>query len=128
MRYEILRALHQIGGDGGAFVPSEILAEATGIPLQEVTDRLELLGEEDKVRFTVSSSGSAAYMQPRGRLYLKEMPMPKKQSTSMPKKIFITHGRSGVGVRFKTMSSERSALKHWNWRKSHFREEQSFRN
>lgn len=93
--YLILRALHEIGGDGGTFTPSEILAEATGIPLQDVKDHLELLAEDDKVRFTVNSTGNAAYMEPRGRLYLKETAMPKKQSKSMPKRIFITHGRSG---------------------------------
>ena len=93
-QYEILRALHEIGGDGGAYTPAEILAEATGIPLQHVKDHIDLLDEEDKVKSAVSTTGSAAYMQPRGRLFLRETAMPKKKSKSMPRRIFISHGRS----------------------------------
>jgi predicted nucleotide-binding protein len=91
----ILRAINDIGADAGVFTPSEILAEATGIPVQDVKDHLELLAEQGKVKFVVTSTGSAAYMQPRGRLYLKEVAMAKKQSKSAPRRIFISHGKSG---------------------------------
>ena len=94
-QYEILRALHEIGGDGGAFTPAEILAEATGIPVQDVADHLALLDESGNVRIARSMGNRpAAYMEARGRLFLRETAMPKKKSKSMPRRIFISHGRS----------------------------------
>jgi predicted nucleotide-binding protein len=93
--YMILLALRDIGGAGGTYTPAEILAEATGISLQDVEDHIALLRDEDKVRSVVSSSGTAAYMQPRGRLHLREMAMSKKPTKSLPRRIFISHGRSG---------------------------------
>ena len=53
IEHDILRALHEIGGDGGVLTPSEILAEATGIPLQDVQGHLALLEEGDKVELVV---------------------------------------------------------------------------
>jgi hypothetical protein len=80
-QYEILRALHEIGGDGGAFTPAEILAEATGIPVQDLADHLELLEESGKVRIARSmGKRPAAYMEARGRLFLREAAMPKMKS------------------------------------------------
>jgi hypothetical protein len=81
----ILRALNDIGGDAGVFTPSKILAEATGIPVQGVEDHLELLAEQKKVEYVVSSTGSAAYMKPKGRIYLKEVAMATKQSIPTPR-------------------------------------------
>jgi hypothetical protein len=95
-QYEILRALHDIGGDSGVFTPAEILAEATGIPLQEVKDHLELLEQEDKVRNVVTSGGSAAFMQPRGRFHLKEATMPTKPQTPNSPQLDILLTWSGL--------------------------------
>jgi hypothetical protein len=84
-QYKILRALNDIGGDSGVFTPSEILAVITGIPVQEVEDHLEILEQEDKVKHVVTTGGSAAFMQPRGRFHLKEAAMPTKPSTPAPR-------------------------------------------
>jgi hypothetical protein len=94
IEYLILRALRDIGGDGGSYTPAEILAEATGIPLQDVEDHLELLGEQSKVRCVVSTAGTAAFMQPRGRIFLRDTVMPTRQTKVVLRKIFISHGRS----------------------------------
>jgi hypothetical protein len=83
-QYEILRALNDIGGDSGVFTPAEILAEATGVPVQEVKDHLDLLEQEGKVKTVATSGGTAAFMQPRGRFHLKKAAMPTKPSTPVP--------------------------------------------
>ena len=80
----ILRALHGIGGDLSAYTPDEILAESTSLSLQDVKDYLDTLEEEGKVRHVVTTGGGSAFMQPRGRLALKEVRMATKPSSPAP--------------------------------------------
>jgi predicted nucleotide-binding protein len=95
--FEILLALHSIGGDDGIFTPAEILAAATGIPLQDVKDHLVMLAEQDKVTcFATTNRTMSAEMNPRGRLYLKGAIMARKQAKSVPRRVFISHGRSEI--------------------------------
>jgi hypothetical protein len=90
----ILAALNKIGKGEDDFVPAKILAEATGIPPQEVDDHFAILDKDEMVEcmaFTAGTVGTVVSMKAKGRFYLREVAKASRQTTPVPElRILLT--------------------------------------
>jgi predicted nucleotide-binding protein len=96
---EILRAVDRLQGSGAQYVADTAIAEALKLDVQELTGHLEILEEEGRVDLAKHMKGCGAYLTPRQRLRLKEVPVmshePRQTATATdPRKVFVVHGRN----------------------------------
>jgi len=74
----LLQAIQDTLPSPNASVQDSVIAERTGLPVQDVQDHLELLEAEEKVKLSNLLSGEVSvFLEPRGRLALKGSPKVK---------------------------------------------------
>lgn len=74
VRRFILQTIQDNQPSPGIGIQDSVLAEKTGLPVQDVRDHLELLEDEDKVNLVKTTGDYGAWLTARGRLDSKEPP------------------------------------------------------
>ena len=74
IRRLILQTIQDNQPNSGISVQDSVIAEKTGLSVQEVQDHLEVLGQEGKVTLAITTGGHGAWLTAHGRLGLQEQP------------------------------------------------------
>ena len=81
----ILQAIHGNQSNAGVAVQDSVLAEKTGLSVQDVQDHLDFLEEAGIVQLVKTTGGYGVWLTPQARLLLQELPKasPVRNMTSM---------------------------------------------
>jgi transcription initiation factor IIE alpha subunit len=76
IRRLILQTIQDNQSNPGISVHDSVIAEKTGLSVQEVQDHLEVLEEEKSVQLAITTGGHGAWLTSRGRLCLQDQVEP----------------------------------------------------
>ena len=74
IRHLILQTIQNNQPNSGISVQDSVIAEKTGLSVQEVQDHLDVLEEKKNVQLAITTGGHGAWLTRQGRLGLQEQP------------------------------------------------------